>query len=76
MAYVSGNPPTKRALRELVAARAAAGLPGVRVFQPGPFGPNVQNGAVALEGPHAPRPHRWYASCVVRDGRIVPGSIR
>jgi hypothetical protein len=48
----------------------------VRVFQPGPFGPNVPDGPCTLEGPHYPKPHRWYASCQVKNGRVVPGSVK
>jgi len=48
----------------------------VEVYQPGPFGPAVRNGRVALEGPHYPKPHRWYASAEVKDGSIIPGTLR
>lgn len=30
-----------------------------------------RNGRVALEGPHYPAPHRWYASAQVEDGVVV-----
>jgi len=43
----------------------------VEVYQPGPFGPGVKDGWVALEGPHYPEPHRWYASAVVENGQVV-----
>lgn len=43
----------------------------IRVFQPGPFGPNVHDGTIAIEGPHYPKPHTWYASVEVRDGIVV-----
>ena len=66
MAYVDGNPKSKKQLREWVAEGKT-----VTVFQPGPFGPTVADGTVALEGPHYPKPHSWYASAIVKDGVIV-----
>ncbi len=66
MAYTVINFKTKKALKEAV----ASGEP-VRVFQPGPFGPSVRDGAECLEGPHYPAMHTWYASVTVKDGVIV-----
>lgn len=67
MAYVDPNYPTKKALREAL----AAGTP-VGVFQPGPFAGNIPpNGTVYLEGPHYPKPHTWYAEGRMVDGRLV-----
>ena len=44
----------------------------VEVYQPGPFGGNVPtDGAVTLEGPHYPEPHRWYAQAVLKGGSVV-----
>ena len=40
----------------------------VTVYQPGPFGPDVSDGRVALEGPHYPEPHKWYLSGMVENG--------
>lgn len=40
----------------------------IEVYQPGPFGPKVSDGRVALEGPHFPKPHRWYGEGMVKDG--------
>jgi len=40
-------------------------------FQPGGFFP-LATGKTVIEGPHFPKPHRWYASVEVDDdGRIV-----
>ncbi len=66
MAYTERNFKTKKALKEALAVGDE-----VRVFQPGPFGPNVADGDVALEGPHYPEAHRWYAGAVVKDMVIV-----
>lgn len=71
MAYTVKNYRTKKALKEALARGET-----VEVFQPGPWGPNVSDGRWALEGPHYPEPHRWYASANVKDGAIVPGSVK
>lgn len=30
-----------------------------------------QNGTIYIEGPHFPKPHKWYAECEAKDGIIV-----
>lgn len=65
MAYVDPNYKTKKSLKEAIASGAH-----VYVFSPGPFGVK-QNGTVAVEGPHYPKPHTWYASVEVEDGRVT-----
>jgi hypothetical protein len=65
--YTHRNFKTKKALREAVEAGQA-----VTVYQPGPFGGNEPtDGSVALEGPHYPEPHKWYASAILKDGKVV-----
>jgi len=66
MAYTTRNYKTKK---ELIADVKAG--KEVTVYQPGPFGPGVPDGPVALEGPHFPQPHRWYASATIKSGVIV-----
>ncbi len=44
---------------------------GIPVYQPGPFGPDVKDGSAAFEGPHYPKPHRWYGSGEVKDGMLL-----
>lgn len=66
--YTVRNFRNKKALREAVAQG------DVPVYQPGPFGPDVPDGSGAVEGPHYPEPHRWYAAVTVKDGRIPQGS--
>jgi hypothetical protein len=65
MAYTTKNYKTKKALKEDVAA-------GIRVtvFQPG-LGTVPENGTVALEGPHYPAAHSWYAEGTMKDGVLV-----
>ena len=65
MAYVSPNYPTKKALKEALASGK-----DVRVFQPG-LGTVPTDGTIALEGPHFPKPHRWYAQGTMRAGKLV-----
>ena len=65
--YTEINFKTKKALKEAI----AAGKP-IHFYQPGPFGGNEpKNGTIALEGPHYPEAHKWYASVIVKDGAIV-----
>ena len=66
MAYTRTNYRSKKALKVALAAGVE-----VEVYQPGPFGPNVPDGRQALEGPHYPAPHTWYASVQVAEGRII-----
>jgi len=65
MAYVDPDYPTKKAFMAAVKA-------GVRhdTYSPGPF-PARTEGRDVVEGPHYPKPHRWYASVVVKDGVVV-----
>jgi hypothetical protein len=67
MAYTRINFVSKKALKEAV----ASGQP-VRCYQPG-IGPSLDTftGTVALEGPHYPKPHKWYASAQLVDGIVV-----
>lgn len=65
--YTTRNFKTKKALKEAIANGEQ-----VRVYQPGPFGGNEPtDGTVALEGPHYPEPHRWYATATLRNGLIT-----
>jgi len=68
MAYTERNYRTKKELR------AAVEKGDVRVFQPGPFGPDVKDGVAYIEGPHYPEPHKWYASAMVVAGKIPQGA--
>ena len=63
--YSNKNFKTKKALKEAVENGP------VPCHQPGPFGPAVTDGSHACEGPHYPKPHRWYATVEVKEGKIV-----
>jgi hypothetical protein len=68
MAYTVPNFKSKKALKEAVAFGT------VQVFQPGIGGPQVKDGRCAIEGPHYPAPHTWYADVEVKGGCIPMGS--
>ena len=78
MAYTDKNFKTKKEFKLAVAAyNTISPIDGQRqgravtYFQPGGMFPVPQNGPVTIEGPHYPKPHTWYASCVAKDGVIV-----
>ena len=66
MSYVVPNYPTKKAFKEAVAA-------GIRpaTYNPSGLFPTIQEGIDVVEGPHYPKPHRWYATVTVVDGRVT-----
>lgn len=65
--YTTKNFKSKKALKEALAAGES-----ITIFQPGPFGGNEpKDGTVALEGPHYPEPHKWYAQATLKDGKII-----
>jgi len=63
--YINPNFKTKKAFKAAVKAGQK-----VRVFSPGPF-PAPTNGRCAVEGPHYPKPHTWYASVEIEDGYVT-----
>ena len=42
----------------------------VTLFAPG-MGTPKENGTEYVEGPHYPKPHKWYASVTVKDGIVI-----
>ena len=65
MAYVSPDFKTKKALKEALAKGE-----DIDVYQPG-LGTVPVNGKVSLEGPHYPKPHTWYATGTMENGKLV-----
>ena len=63
--YVSPNFKSKKALKEALTAGKLVG-----VFSPG-LGTVPFNGTVALEGPHYPEPHKWYAKGTIVNGVLI-----
>jgi len=74
MAYTVVDFKTKKALKQQVELNKA--FPDttapVRCYQPG-LGPDLSNytGKIALEGPHYPKPHTWYAEAWLENGVVV-----
>ena len=66
MAYVTPNFKTKKALKEAVSKKQEVG-----VWQSGPCGGPGPDERLAVEGPHFPEPHRWYATVQVENGYVV-----
>ena len=63
--YTDINFKTKKALKEALKEGRT-----VTTFQPGPF-PGKTNGRIALEGPHFPEPHKWYAQADIENGIVT-----
>lgn len=63
--YTTTNFKSKKALKEAVAKGER-----VTLFVPG-IGSPPDNGTCAVEGPHYPQPHRWYAEVTVKDGIVI-----
>jgi hypothetical protein len=75
--YTTFNYKSKKELRnDVVALKTTTGKEHdllarrLLVYSPGPF-EAPSNGTCALEGPHYPAPHRWYASATIEDGIVV-----
>ena len=66
MAYAEGNPKTKKLLKEWIASGKEGGI-----YNPSGLFPTKRNGREAVEGPHYPKPHSWYADCDIVDGLIT-----
>ena len=73
--YTTHNFKTKKALKEAVKAGHR-----VTVFQPNSIMRETMRVisdshqrplTIALEGPHAPQPHRWYATAILENGRVT-----
>ena len=66
MAYVDPNYKTKKEFLESVKAGKQH-----RIYNPSGMFPKTQNGTSTVEGPHYPKPHKWYSSVVVKDGIVI-----
>ena len=66
MSYV--NPNYKRKKDFIAAVKS-----GVRhdTFNPSGLFETVKNGSDVIEGPHYPKPHKWYSSVTVKDGIVI-----
>jgi hypothetical protein len=66
MAYVDPDYKTKKKFRLAVEAGVEH-----RTYNPSGMFQAVENGTDTVEGPHYPRPHRWYAAVTVADGIVT-----
>ena len=66
MSYVNPDYVSKKAFKEAIKAGVQH-----RTYNPSGMFPTTSNGADVIEGPHYPKPHRWYAGVVVKDGVVV-----
>jgi len=64
--YTVKNYPTKKALLEDFKA-------GVKIetYQPGGMFEAQREGQICIEGPHYPKPHKFYLGAVIENGVIV-----
>ena len=68
--YTDINYKTKKALKEDLSQGKE-----ITVYQPNAMFPSQRDGTIGLEGPHYPQPHKWYASCQIKDGIIIAGTL-
>jgi hypothetical protein len=76
--YTKINFKSKKDIKEAIASWKKAieeGDPNpnrlaVRCYAPG-LGDVPENGYIALEGPHFPKPHRWYGEGIMENGILV-----
>jgi len=66
MAYSDIDFPSKKALKEAVEAWLNGMGPAVTAHQPGGMFP-LRCGENTIEGPHYPKPHKWYARVRIED---------
>jgi hypothetical protein len=66
MAYVNPDYKTKKDFVEAVNSGKVH-----YTYNPSEMYPTKQNGQDVIEGPHYPKPHRWYARVEVKDGAVV-----
>lgn len=64
--YASGNPKTKKMLKQWIAEGKQ-----VSAFQAGGLFEGKTQGEVTIEGPHYPQAHSWYARVRLAEGLIV-----
>lgn len=69
--YTDINFKSKKALKEALASGKS-----ISTYQPGGMFPATRDGKIGLEGPHYPEAHKWYATAIVKDGIVVPGSVK
>lgn len=85
MTYVDPNFKTKKALKEAIEKwqlhldlgdPERAGRMEVMVYDPGIQGLNPNGGLAFIEGPHYPKPHRWYAQVEYNSSMVVTRFVK
>ena len=66
MSYVNPDYKSKKDFKAAVLAGTAH-----QTYNPSGMFPTPQNGPDVIEGPHYPKPHKWYASVSVVDGMVI-----
>jgi len=61
--YTVTNYQSKKAVKEALKNGEV-----IRCYQPGPFGPDCPDGSHCFEGPHYPKPHRFYFTGITEGG--------
>ena len=66
MSYVDPDYKTKKEFKQAVESGKI-----FRTYNPSGMFETPQNGNDVIEGPHYPKPHKWYAEVVVENGIVV-----
>lgn len=66
MSYVDPDYKTKKEFKEAVDKGVEH-----RPYNPSGAFPTKTDGTEFIEGPHFPKPHKWYAQALVRGGVVV-----
>lgn len=66
MSYVGPDYRTKKDFKTAVELGCQ-----LETYNPSGMFPTTQNGNDVVEGPHYPKPHKWYAQVVVKDGIVI-----
>ena len=66
MSYVNPDYKTKKEFKKAVDD-------GIKhlTYNPSAMFPTPQNGTDVIEGPHYPKPHRWYAAVAIEHGFVT-----
>jgi len=66
-AYLYPELPSKKAYKEAIAKGET-----ITAHDNTPAGePKIMDGTVDFEGPHFPKPHKYYGKAVVKDGKVI-----
>jgi hypothetical protein len=66
MSYVDPNYPTKKAFKQAIEQGERP-----ETYNYSGMHQTKKNGTDTIEGPHYPKPHKWYARVQVENGQVV-----